>query len=64
MHIYIAWLQVIDSIHMIAYTHPGPCVYPLVAALRGGIQEDGDVREGQVLQRAPSPVQVLLITCT
>ena len=38
-------------------------MYPLIAALWRGIQVDGDVREGQVLQRTLPPIEVLFIPC-
>lgn len=44
--------------------HPGTLAYPVVTALWGSIQEDGDMREGQVLKTATSPVLVLLVTCS
>ena len=53
--------KVIDNICLLFFTHPGSCVYPFIAALRGGVQENGDVRKWQVLQRASSPVKILLI---
>ena len=46
-----------------ACTHPSTSPYPVIAALRGGIQENSDVGLWEVLQAPLPPILVLLVSC-
>ena len=48
------------SVHALT-SHPATLVYPVVAALRGSVQEEGDVGKREVLQGLLPPVLVLLV---